>query len=113
MRLARARTRASRAQPAARVAARIRGVDPWPGAQALLRGQPVKLFRARARTGDGAPGTVLAIDHDGMHVAAGGGVVVIREIQAAGRKRMAAQQFAAGRGLAVGDVLAMPAVEPA
>jgi methionyl-tRNA formyltransferase len=101
-------------QPATAVAARIRGVDPWPGAQALLRDQPVKLFRARARAGEGnaAPGTVTAIDKDGMHVAAPGGTVVIREIQAAGRKRMAAQQFAAGRGLAVGDVLAAPKPEP-
>ncbi|HEY5924472.1 MAG TPA: methionyl-tRNA formyltransferase [Kofleriaceae bacterium] len=96
------------AQPAAAVAARIRGVDPWPGAQAVLRGQPVKLFRAVARAGEGAPGTVLAIDGDGMHVAAAGGAVVIRDIQAPGRKRMSAQQFAAGRGLAVGDVLARP-----
>lgn len=100
-------------QPAPAVAARIRGVDPWPGAQALLRGQVVKLFRARAETGEGAPGTVLAIDKDGVHVAAQGGAVVIREIQAPGRKRMAAQQFAAGRGLAVGDVLGKPAVETA
>jgi methionyl-tRNA formyltransferase len=36
------------AQPADVVAARIRGVDPWPGAQAVLRGQPIKLFRALA-----------------------------------------------------------------
>lgn len=99
------------AQPAAAVAARIRGVDPWPGAQAMLRGQPVKLFRARARAGEGTPGTVVAIDKDGMHVAARDGVVVIREIQAPGRKRMTAQQFAAGRGLAVGDVLSPPAPE--
>jgi methionyl-tRNA formyltransferase len=34
--------------------------------------------------------------------------VVIRELQVAGRKRMAAVQFAAGRGIAVGDVLARP-----
>lgn len=102
-------------QPARTVAARIRGVDPWPGAQALLRDQPVKLFRARARAGEGsaAPGTVVAIDKDGVHVAAPGGTVVIRDIQAAGRKRMAAQQFAAGRALAVGDVLAAPRPEPA
>jgi methionyl-tRNA formyltransferase len=100
-------------RPAPAVAARIRGVDPWPGAQALLRGQIVKLFRARGEAGEGAPGTVLAIDGAGMHVAAQGGAVVIREIQAPGRKRMAAQQFAAGRGLAVGDVLTKPAVEPA
>ncbi len=108
------------AQPARAVASRIRGVDPWPGAQAVLRGQPVKLFRARAKQGDGvgasttdtSPGSVIAIDAEGMHVAAQPGVVVIREIQAAGRKRMPAQQFAAGRGLTVGDVLTKPTTEP-
>lgn len=99
--------------PARAVAARIRGVDPWPGAQALLRGQPVKLFRARAADGSGEPGQVLAIDASGMRVACGDGSVVIREIQAAGRKRMAVAQFAAGRGIAVGDLLATPAAEPA
>jgi len=54
---------------------------------------------------------VVAIDPDGVRIAAGEGAVVIRELQAAGRKRMAAAQFAAGRGIAVGDVLGRP--EPA
>jgi len=97
------------AQSAGKVAARIRGVDPWPGAQATLRGQVVKLFRAKAGMGHGVPGTVLTINEAGMHVAtAEGGAVVIREIQAPGRKRMTAQQFAAGRGISVGDVLSRP-----
>jgi methionyl-tRNA formyltransferase len=99
-------------QPAAAVAARIRGVDPWPGAYAMLRGQMVKLFHARPAPspamGHAAPGTVLAIEPAGVQVAAADGAVVIRELQAAGRKRMAAAQFAAGRGIAVGDVLARP-----
>lgn len=90
---------------AARVAARIRGVDPWPGAYASLREQVVKLFRARAGQGSGPPGEVLAIDGDGLHVACGDGAVIIRDIQAPGRKRLAAAQFAAGRGVAAGDVL--------
>ena len=95
------------ARPAAAVAARIRGVDPWPGAQAMLRGQIVKLFRAvPGAAAASAPGTVLAIDAAGLHVACGDGAVCIREIQAAGRKRLAVAQFASGRGVAVGDVLA-------
>lgn len=111
------------ARPAAQVAARIRGVDPWPGAQAQLQSadgktQIVKLFRARpdeaAPSTDApvAPGTVVAIDARGLHVACADGAIAIREIQAAGRKRLTAQQFAAGRGIAVGDVLAMPPREP-
>jgi methionyl-tRNA formyltransferase len=102
-------------QPAAAVAARIRGVDPWPGAHAVLRGQPVKLFRARATTeqaGDRPlPGTVLAIDAAGARIVCGDGAVAIAEIQSPGRKRLPVAQFAAGRGVAVGDVLAPP--EPA
>ena len=95
------------AQPARAIAARIRGVDPWPGAYATLRGQPIKLFRAvvTERTAEGAAGTVVAIDREGVHVACIGGVVAIREVQAAGKKRMAAQAFASGRGIAVGDQL--------
>jgi methionyl-tRNA formyltransferase len=100
------------ALPARLVAARIRGVDPWPGAQAQLRDQTVKLFRARAEGGPlpDTPGTVLAIDAAGLHVACADGPVVIREIQAPGRKRLTAQQFAAGRGVAVGDLLSKPVI---
>ena len=96
------------ARPAAEVAARIRGVDPWPGAVALLRGQPLKLFGARAAAGQGAPGEVLAVGDAGLVVACGDGAVAIREVQAPARKRLTAQQFAQGRGIAVGDRLATP-----
>jgi methionyl-tRNA formyltransferase len=102
------------ARPAAQVAARIRGVDPWPGAQAVLRGQPVKLFRAQIAPGPAAPqppGTVLAIDATGARVACRDGAVVIAELQCPGRKRLLAAQLASGRAIAVGDVLARP--EPA
>ena len=92
-------------QPAELIAARVRGVDPWPSATAQLRGKVVRLFRASVRVGSGPSGRVLAIDGDGAHVACGDGAVVIRELQLPGRKRLAAAQVAAGRGIAVGDVL--------
>ncbi len=99
-------------RPAVEVAARIRGVDPWPGAYALLKGQPLKLFHAIATPAQPAPpGTVWTIGTHGVAIATGDGMVTVRELQAAGRKRMTAAQFAAGRGIATGDVLARP--EPA
>ncbi|MEZ4366963.1 MAG: methionyl-tRNA formyltransferase [Kofleriaceae bacterium] len=103
------------AGPAAAAAARIRGVDPWPGAIARRGDVVLKLFGARARArrpeeAAATPGTVLAIDDAGAHVAAGEGVVIVRELQAPGRKRLRAAQVAAGRGLAVGDVLATAGV---
>jgi methionyl-tRNA formyltransferase len=99
------------ARPAARVAAHVRGVDPWPGAVASLGGAVAKLFGARARAGavTAAPGTVVAIDDDGAHVACADGVVVIRELQLPGGKRLRARDLANGRRLAVGDLLARPA----
>jgi methionyl-tRNA formyltransferase len=99
-------------RPAAAVAARIRGVDPWPGALALLRGERTKLYGARVVSGSGRPGEILAIDGDGAVVATGDGAVVIRELTPPGRRRMRAAELAAGRGLAVGDVLATPADPP-
>ena len=75
--------------------------------RAIDSANPSGLLRAAAEpglavAGQGTPGAVIAIDRDGVHVAAQDGAVVIRELQAAGRKRMAAQQFAAGRAIAIG-----------
>ena len=95
------------ARPAAVVAAHLRGVDPWPGAVARLGGELVKLHGARAveRAVDAAPGTVLAIDGDGAHVACAEGAVIVRELQLPGRKRLPARDLANGRRLAAGDRL--------
>ncbi len=95
------------ARPCAQVAAHARGVDPWPGAVAYLGADAAKLFGVRARPGAvaAAPGTVVAIDEAGAHVACTDGVVVVRELQLPGRKRLSARELANGRRLAVGDRL--------
>jgi methionyl-tRNA formyltransferase len=92
------------AAPARAVAARIRGVDPWPGAVANLRGERIKLFRPRVVAGAGVAGEVIRVDGDGVVVAAGDGAAVgIRELQAPARKRVTASQFSGGRSVSVGD----------
>ena len=101
---------------AAEVSARVRGVDPWPGAMAMREGQPMKLFGAMVAASGAptTPGAIVAIDRDGAHVATGSdgtGRVVIAEMQAAGRKRMPAAVLASGRGIVVGDVLSAPVSE--
>ncbi len=84
---------------AAEVSARARGVDPWPGAWALLDGQAVKLFTPRAMpaVAAGAPGEVMAAGADGLIVACAGGVVAFAEMQLPGRRRMAVSAAVAGR----------------
>ena len=91
--------------PARRVADRVRGVDPWPGAQTTFEGAPLKLFRARVTGGSGPPGEVLAVDDRGLVVACGDGACAIAEVQAPGKKRMPARAFAAGRAVGPGTVL--------
>ena len=75
-------------------------------------GVALKLFGASVgadRPVDAVAGQVVRIDGAGAHVACGDGVVIIADLQLAGRKRMAAAQLAAGRAIAIGDVLTRPA----
>ncbi|HEX5829644.1 MAG TPA: methionyl-tRNA formyltransferase [Gemmatimonadaceae bacterium] len=88
------------------VARAIRAYDPKPGAFTTLRGADVKLFGARAvpeRGGD--PGEVLEVDEAGMLVGCGTGAVRVAYVHPAGRRRLAALDWAQGRGVLVGDRL--------
>lgn len=85
----------------------VRAMNPWPGAWSLLPSPkgPVRLkihaalrVVSRARSLDAAPGAILGWDRRGIRVAAGRGIVVLREVQQEGRKRLSAAAFAAGWG---------------
>ena len=92
-------------EPAARVRDRIRGVDPWPTAQAMFGGLRLKLFDAFRAEGTGAPGEVVSVRERGVVVACGEGACGIGEIQAPGKRRIPALAFARGRGLEPGSRL--------
>jgi methionyl-tRNA formyltransferase len=82
----------------------VRAFDPAPGAWSPLRDVEVKLFGARpVPDARGAPGEVLDIDEGGLLVACGTGGVRIAYAQPAGRRRLAALDWAQGRGVATGD----------
>ncbi|MDQ3997846.1 MAG: methionyl-tRNA formyltransferase [Gemmatimonadota bacterium] len=83
----------------------VRAYDPKPGAFTRLRGADVKLFGARpAPAAGGAPGEVLEIERGVMTVKCGaGGSVRVVAVQPAGKKRMSPEDWARGRGIAVGD----------
>ncbi len=95
-------TRLDWAKDGARLARVVRAFDPEPGAWATLEGQEVKLFGGRAANAGGEPGTVLAAG-DVLRIAAGIGALDVAEVQPAGKKRMAAGEWARGRGVAVGQ----------
>ncbi|MBU6438113.1 MAG: methionyl-tRNA formyltransferase, partial [Betaproteobacteria bacterium] len=82
--------------------------DPFPGATARHGNDIIKLWRARAAAGHGAPGTVLRADAQGVLVACGVGAIDVTELQRAGGKRLPAAAFLAGMPLAVGSSLHRP-----
>jgi methionyl-tRNA formyltransferase len=81
-----------------------RAYDPWPVARTTLEGEPLMIWRARveaAASGAAAPGTIIAVKPAVM-VACGAGRLALVEVQAAGRKRMSAAEFARGRRIEAG-----------
>jgi methionyl-tRNA formyltransferase len=86
------------------IACRIRAFRPWPVAFSKLDGKTVKIFESLVEpTGRGNPGQISAIEKDGIVVGCGSGTRLrILELQAEGKKRMAASDFARGQRLAPG-----------
>ena len=85
----------------------IRAYDPRPGAVSAAPSGEVKLFGARVPVveREAEPGSVLAIDSDGMTVACARGVVQISTVHPAGKRRITPEQWARGRGIGVGERL--------
>jgi methionyl-tRNA formyltransferase len=89
-------------QPAAATHNRVRGLQPWPGAFASFRGNPVHVWKTRVADGNGAPGRVLRLKP--LTIACGQGAVELVEVQLEGRKRMAAADFVNGQRVAADEV---------
>ncbi|MEE2951102.1 MAG: methionyl-tRNA formyltransferase [Pseudomonadota bacterium] len=93
-------------RPGEEVAHRINAFSPFPGAWTEMplgdKRERVKLLRAVAEAGDGAPGTVL---DDRLLIACASGAVRLLELQRAGGKPMAAGDLLRGTPLAPGATL--------
>jgi methionyl-tRNA formyltransferase len=96
-------------RPALNVARAIRAFDPKPGAWAAVRGGEVRLYGARVLADRrGEPGEVLEVGEMGMIVACATGAVAVEQVHPAGKRRLAALDWAQGRGIAVGDLWGAP-----
>ncbi len=96
-------------QPAVTLDRAIRAFNPFPGATALIEGQPVKIWRAEPFSGKGNPGAILAAGSDGIVVACGEGALRLTELQKAGGKRLLAADFLRGFALKPGQRFALAA----
>lgn len=92
---------------AATIERMTRAYDPWPVARTTINGEDLMVWRARlselaAATAE--PGCIVSLKPNPA-VRCGNGILELLEVQAAGRKRMSAGDFARGRRLAIGDKL--------
>ncbi|HYO27473.1 MAG TPA: methionyl-tRNA formyltransferase [Azonexus sp.] len=87
----------------------IRAFNPFPGAQAQLGGQTVKLWQAVPVAGSGEKGRILSVDRSSIVIACGSGALAVSELQKAGGKRLTVREFLAGHPLKAGDRFDLPA----
>lgn len=88
---------------AADLSCQVRGLIPWPCAQAEIAGTRFKVYRtAPGGATDKAPGTLLSAGKLGIEVACGDGrSLYLTEIQAEGGKRMSAAAYLLGHPMEV------------
>jgi methionyl-tRNA formyltransferase len=82
-------------RPAGELARKVRAFNPWPMAETTLGDARVRVHAAVAipRTGDAAPGTVLAASRDGIDIACAEGALRIGVLQRDGGKAVTAADF--------------------
>lgn len=104
-------------QPAAKLAARINGLMPWPGCTAEINGQSVKVGQADTCNLLGykptEAGLVSGVDEAGLLVGTGQGILRLRKLQRPGGKMLSAAEFLRGCPVAPGTRLSshpMPAL---
>ncbi len=93
-------------KPAEEINDLIRGALPWPGAFTHYKGKLLKIYKADVvqRTGLSAgAGEILNISKAGLEIVTGKGVLVVRELQIEGKRRMKVEEFAAGHKIFPGD----------
>lgn len=83
----------------------VRGCDPQPGAYALYHGEKTRFFGAKFITDPqaGKPGTITAIDSQGLHVAVSGGRMVVGKVRSATGGKITGSEWAQEKGVQAGD----------
>jgi methionyl-tRNA formyltransferase len=82
-------------RPAEELERRVRAFNPWPGAFMDFDGTLLKVHRAHVEPGEAEAGQRL-IYRDQPAVGAGGGLLILDEVQPAGKKTMSGKSFLSG-----------------
>lgn len=92
--------------PAAVLFNHIRGMNPWPTAFTYFQSELIKVWEAEiADDAYHYPGKIKDITKDGISVGTGEGVLLIKQMQRQGARRMSAYDIANGLRLRIGQCL--------
>ncbi|HEY0199534.1 MAG TPA: methionyl-tRNA formyltransferase [Rhodanobacter sp.] len=82
-------------RPAAELERQVRAFDPWPVAEGIIEGEPLRIWSAQAieREHHAIPGSVLAASREGIDIACGHGVLRVTSLQRSGGKRISATDY--------------------
>ena len=85
----------------------IRGMNPWPIAHTLYKGETMKIYKAEiGRNAKGRTGEILKADENGIEILCGDGCSIIAsEVQFLGSKRMQVRDYLNGHTIDNGEVL--------
>lgn len=93
-------------KPAAEIERLVRGLNPWPSAYTHYDGKTLKIWSAevsRPEKKGSTPGTVSEVGRDFIAVETGQDLLLIRELQLEGKKRMDTASFLRGYALEKGS----------
>jgi methionyl-tRNA formyltransferase len=84
--------------PAKNIHNLIRGLSPWPAAYFTMDEKPVKVYNSSYinDNSDYEPGYVIKADNEGIFVKAKDGIVILKEIQMPGKKKMTVEAYLRG-----------------
>jgi methionyl-tRNA formyltransferase len=84
---------------------RVRGLSPWPGAYSFLLGERWTIWKAGAipMQEHTAPGTIVQVTKQSLHVTTGNGLLEVTEIQPANSKRLTVAQYLSGHRIIPGQ----------
>ena len=85
----------------------VRGVNPWPSAYTTYKGQTMKVWKTKVlnETSDKHPGTILKVDKEGIRVSTKNNVLLIKEIQMPGKKRVLVEEYIKGNNIETNEIL--------
>lgn len=84
----------------------IRGALPWPGAFTRYKGKLLKIYKADILSNSPVSlglGEIMNISKEGIAVITGKDILVIRELQIEGKRKMRAEEFIAGHKISPKD----------